>query len=94
MAISSKEEVGVRLIVEINNGEYLHLQDVLKTWGFKDYPSLLSFMLSLMALNEKKSFVMRLDNDYQEVGPAPDLLITTKQQLNNKELDSDQFEKS
>lgn len=77
MAIQAKEE-GDKLTLEINNGEYAKLKEVLEEWSFKDYSSLLSFMISLVVLNENKSFGIRLDNIHQEIAPSPDLLSGKK----------------
>jgi len=74
MAIKA-EKKGDSLLLEINNGELNKLRETLEKWEFRDYSSLLSFMISLVVLNESKSFKILLDGIQQDIAPSPDLLL-------------------
>ena len=74
MAIKA-EKKGDSLHLEINNGELNKLREILEKWEFSDYSSLLSFMISLVVLNESKSFKILLDGIQQEIAPSADLLL-------------------
>ena len=52
----------------------MKLREILEKWHFKDYESVLTFMISLVVLNEAPSFGILLDERHQDIAPAHDLL--------------------
>jgi hypothetical protein len=73
MAVKSKQE-GEKLILEIDNGDLTKLDDALQKWNFKDYQSLLRFSVSMLILNEDRSFSIKRNGEQKSVVPASDLL--------------------
>lgn len=73
MAVKSKKE-GNKLILEIDNGDLVKLDEVMEKWSFKDYQSLLRFSISVLILSENKSISIKLEGRQQDITPASDLL--------------------
>jgi len=71
MAVKSKK-VNEKLELEIDNGDLTKLDEAMTKWAFKDYESLLRFSISLLILNEDKSFSIKMDGTQSDVVPAPD----------------------
>lgn len=74
MAIKIDKDDENHLKLTIDNGELAKFRESLKKWDFKDSQSLLSFMISLVVLNEGKSFKIILDGIAQDIAPASELL--------------------
>ncbi len=73
MAVKSVSQDN-KLILEIDNGDLAKLNEVMEKWSFKDYQSLLRFSVSILLLNEAKSFGLKIDGTQQEIIPAKELL--------------------
>ena len=73
MAITSKNEEN-KLILDIDNGDLVKLNEVLEKWSFKDYQSLLRFSISLLLLNEEKYITIKLDGEKKDLVPSKDLI--------------------
>ena len=73
MAVKATEEEN-KLILEIDNGEFSKIKEVLEKWSFKDYQCLLRFMISLLVVNESKSFRITVKGSPEDIVPAPELI--------------------
>jgi hypothetical protein len=73
MAVKSKKD-GSKLILELDNGDISKLEEAMEKWNFKDHQSLIRFMVSMLILNEGKSFSLRIDGRQQDIIPSADLL--------------------
>jgi hypothetical protein len=73
MAVKSSKS-GDKLILELDNGDVIKLEDVMKKWAFKDHQSLIRFVVSMLILNENNSFSLRIDGRQQEIVPSADFL--------------------
>jgi hypothetical protein len=73
MSVQSKKE-NDKLILELDNGDLREFDKVMEKWSFKDHQSLVRFALSLLVLNENKSFPIKVDNQDRDIIPAPHLL--------------------
>ncbi len=73
MAVKGRVE-GQKLLLEVDNGDFTKLEEVMKKWAFKDYQSFLRFAISLLILNEEKSVSIKVDGKQQTFAPASDLL--------------------
>jgi len=73
MAVKSKKNEN-NLILELDNGDLTKLDAAMEKWHFKDYQSLLRFVVSMLILNETTSFTLQMDNRQQDVVPSADLL--------------------
>jgi hypothetical protein len=73
MAITSKNEEN-KLILDIDNGDLVKLNEVLEKWSFKDYQSLLRFSISLLLLNEENYITIKLDGEKKDLIPSKDLI--------------------
>lgn len=74
MAIAIDENEVGKLKITLDNGELSKFKETYENWNFKDYQSLMSFMISLVVLNEGPSFKIKIDGIYKDIAPAPDLL--------------------
>ena len=74
MAVQSKKEDN-KLILELDNGDLREFDKVMDKWKFKDHQSLMRFAISLLVLNENKSFPVKIDNQSTEIVPAPHLIV-------------------
>ena len=73
MAVKSTKN-GEKLILELDNGDVVKLEEVMNKWGFKDHQSLIRFVVSMLILNEDNSFSLRIDGRQQNVIPSADFL--------------------
>jgi len=73
MSVQSKKEKD-KLIIELDNGELREFEKVMDKWHFRDYQSLMRFAISLLVLNENKSFPIRIDNESTDIMPAAHLI--------------------
>ncbi len=73
MAITSRNEEN-KLILDVDNGDLVKLNEVLEKWSFKDYQSLLRFSISLLLLNEEKYITIKLDGEKKDLVPSKDLI--------------------
>ncbi len=62
------------LSLELDNGDLKKFQEAMSKWHFKDSQSMLRFAITLLNINEKKSFGILEDGQLQEVGPVDALL--------------------
>lgn len=73
MAVRSKRE-GDKLILDVDNGDFSKLEDVMQKWGFRDYQSFFRFVISTLVLAEEKVISIKLEGYTQEIVPAAHLL--------------------
>ena len=73
MSVQSKRE-NDKLILELDNGDLREFDKVMEKWSFKDHQSLVRFAISLLVLNENKSFSVKIDNQSQDIIPAAHLI--------------------
>ncbi len=74
MAVKVKEEIQEKLILEIDNGDFHKLKEVIEKWKFKDYQSFLRFSVGAFILSEENSISIKMDGKQQMIAPASDLI--------------------
>lgn len=59
-----------KLTLEIDNGDYTKMEEVLKRWNFKDEQALWRFTISLLLETEDKSLWMKSEGQPISIAPA------------------------
>lgn len=73
MAVKSTQD-GDKIILELDNGDAVKLEEVMKKWSFKDHQSFLRFAMSLHLVNEGRSFSITQKGVPSAVEPVAELL--------------------
>ena len=68
MAVISKID-DEKLVLVLDNGDQIKLDEVINKWNFKDYQSFLRFAVSTMLLNEDNFLSIKLDGSLQDIKP-------------------------
>jgi len=75
MAVKEKQEEG-KLTLEFDNGDLQKLNEAMSKWNFKDYQSLARFAVSILLINEGKTFAVTEKGKTSELAPAKELIKT------------------
>lgn len=74
MAVISKEGQDNKLVLEIDNGDKTKLEEIMKTWGFKDIQSFWRFSLSILLATEDKGLWIQANNQPRKIAPDDSLI--------------------